>query len=82
MSTVYHPEVFIENCGCPGCLKMLLTSGRFFTRLKNGLSRGKSLSMNIWDELGKARDASVLSNEGFLSLQSCQHHVGVGWLSV
>lgn len=25
-----------------------------------------------------AQDASVLSNEGFLSLQSCHHHVGAG----
>lgn len=34
--------------------------------------------MSMWDELRATQEASVLSNEGFLSLQSCHHHVAVG----
>lgn len=56
---------------------MQLTSGRSFTRLKNELPGGESLSMSMWDELRKTQEA----NEGFLSLQSCHHHVGV-WCGV
>ncbi len=34
--------------------------------------------MSIWDGLRKNQDAPVLSNEGFLSLQSCRHRVQKG----
>lgn len=33
--------------------------------------------MSIWDALRQTQDASVLSNKGFLPLQSCHHRVGV-----
>lgn len=76
MVTVSHPEVFIRYFECQRRLKTQLTFGRSFTRLDNGFPRGETPWVSIWDELRQSQDASVLSNQGFLSLQFCLHHVG------